>query len=99
MSPQRRTAALFDGRHDLELAQAQMATLSLAPSFPVGAEDIRDLQGTPPHSGPLRRRQRLDGADHFPHEVVGYLGVMRRRVQLFVPKQRLDHANVHLLFQ
>ncbi len=42
MSTQRRGAALFDGRHDLQLPQTQVCTLS--PGRPVGAEDIRDLQ-------------------------------------------------------
>ena len=38
-------AAGFDGRHDAELAQAQMASLMRAISRPVAAEDIRNLQG------------------------------------------------------
>jgi hypothetical protein len=42
MSTQSRGAALFDGRHDLQLSQAEVCTLS--PGRPVGAEDIRDLQ-------------------------------------------------------
>src|SRR5690242_20504617 len=60
MSPQRRAAALLDGRHDLELAQAQVPTLSLAPSGPMDREDVGDLQGGPPHDGALRRGQDLD---------------------------------------
>jgi len=47
-------AALLDGRHDLQLAEAQVPLLLLAPRRPVGAEDIRDLQavGTNvPYSG------------------------------------------------
>ena len=42
MSTQRRGAALFDGRHDLQLSQAQR--YSLSPRWPVEAEDVRDLQ-------------------------------------------------------
>jgi hypothetical protein len=42
MSTQRRGAALFDGRHDLQLSQAQR--YSLSPRWPVDAEDVRDLQ-------------------------------------------------------
>jgi hypothetical protein len=49
MSPQRRRAALFDGRHDLELPQAQVLVLGLTPGRPKGAEDVRDLQGGTPH--------------------------------------------------
>src|SRR5216683_3111856 len=42
MSTQRRGAALFDGRHDLQLSQAQL--YSLSPRWPVDAEDVCDLQ-------------------------------------------------------
>ena len=45
MTAQRRTAAAFDGRHDLELAETEVSGLSVTPGWPVGAEDIRDLQG------------------------------------------------------
>jgi len=50
MSPQRRAAALFDGGHHLELTEAQVSVLRLPPSQPVGAEDVRDLQGGAPHA-------------------------------------------------
>ena len=50
VSPQRRAAALFDGGHHLELTEAQVAVLRLPPSRPVGAEDVRDLQGGAPHA-------------------------------------------------
>jgi hypothetical protein len=36
--------ALIDGRHDLQLPQAQVCTPTLSPGRPVGTEDIRDLQ-------------------------------------------------------
>ena len=42
MSTQRRTAALFNRRHDLQLPEAQVCSLS--PGRPVDAEDVRDLQ-------------------------------------------------------
>src|ERR1700675_317582 len=42
MSTQRRGAALFDGRHDLQLSQAQL--YSLSPRWPMDAEDVRDLE-------------------------------------------------------
>jgi len=54
MATQRRAAALFNGRHDFELTQAQMTALGLSPSRPVGAEDIRDLQGGACHGHALR---------------------------------------------
>src|SRR5712691_12618880 len=50
VSPQGRAAALFDGRHHLELTETQMTVLCLPPSRPVGAEDVRDLQGGAPHA-------------------------------------------------
>ena len=49
MAPQRRAAALFNGRHDLELAQAQVTVLRVAPSGTVGAEDVGNLQGRVRH--------------------------------------------------
>ncbi len=47
---------LLDGRHDPELAEAQMAGLGPTPGRPVGAEDIRDLQRRTRHG---RRGLRL----------------------------------------
>jgi hypothetical protein len=44
MTPQCRAAALLNGRHDLQLSQAQVRTLRLTPRRAMGAEDIRDLQ-------------------------------------------------------
>jgi hypothetical protein len=45
VSTQRRAATLFDGRHDLELRQAQVRTLRTTPGGAVLAEDVGDLQG------------------------------------------------------
>src|SRR5208282_2838966 len=69
MSPQRRAAALFNGGHHLELTEAQVAVLRLPPGWPVGAEDVRDLQGGARHRGALHRGQLLQGTDHFAQEV------------------------------
>ena len=44
-----RRAAALDRRHRLELAEAEVARLGLAPNKPVGAEDVRDLQSFPGH--------------------------------------------------
>ncbi len=49
MAAQGGAAALLDGRHDLQLAEAQVAPLVFSPRRPVGAEDIRDLQGGTVH--------------------------------------------------
>jgi len=54
MPTQRRAAALLDGRHDLELAQAQVVMLGLPPGRTHGAEDVRALQGGTPHDRGLR---------------------------------------------
>ena len=44
MAAERRRAAALDGRHDLQLAEADMAGVGAAPCRSVIAEDIRDLQ-------------------------------------------------------
>ena len=49
MATQCRAAALLDGRHDLELTQAQMAALRLAPLRPMHAEDVGHFQRWPWH--------------------------------------------------
>jgi len=59
MAAERDTAALFDGRHDLQLAEAQVPPLVLAQGRPVGAEDIRDLQGVAWQEPVLRRSGTL----------------------------------------
>jgi hypothetical protein len=45
VAAERCRAAGFDGRHDAQLAEAQMAGLTGAIGWPVAAEDIRNLQG------------------------------------------------------
>jgi hypothetical protein len=45
VSTQRRAAALLDGRHHFELAQAQVTALRGAPGRAMLAEDVGDLQG------------------------------------------------------
>ena len=44
MAAERSAAAVLHGRHDLELAETEVAALLVPPGRPVGAEDIRDLQ-------------------------------------------------------
>ena len=55
VAPQRRAAALLDGRHDLELAQAQVAALGIAPGGSMSTQDVGDLQGGVPHGASLTR--------------------------------------------
>src|SRR5216683_2272735 len=44
MAAERRRAAALNRRHDLHLAEADMAGIGLAPRCPMVAEDSRDLQ-------------------------------------------------------
>ena len=76
-----------------------MSTLSLPPGRPVGAEDIRDLQGGTPHGGGLRGWQLLQWTDHLAQQIGGDLGIQRRGLELLVPEQDLDHTDIHLLLQ
>ena len=55
MATQRRAAALLDGRHDLELAQAQVAALRGAPGGSMNTKDVGNLQGGLHHDASLRR--------------------------------------------
>lgn len=43
VSSQRRTAALFDGRHDLKLRKAQVTAPGVAPGRAKASEDVGDL--------------------------------------------------------
>ncbi len=56
VSAEGRRAAALDGAHHLELEQAHVTAVGMAPRGPVVAEDIRDLQGWTGHVGPLRWR-------------------------------------------
>ena len=57
MATQCRCAALGDGRHHLELRQAQVTTLGVTPGGSMGTEDVGDLQG----ESPLHDGVRLQG--------------------------------------
>ena len=76
-----------------------MSALSSPPSLPVVAEDIRNLEGGTVHDRPLRSSRGLQWADYLAQDVGGYLGIKGRCFELLVPKQDLDHADVHLLLQ
>jgi len=47
MPAQRRGSAALDRRHDLELAEAQVAGMRRTPSRPAAAEDVRHLDRWP----------------------------------------------------
>ena len=74
VAAERRRAAALDGAHHLQLVEARMAAVGLAPRGTVLAEDVRELQNRPNHG---RRRYRAGG---FPASRVACLwrGVVRR---------------------
>ena len=90
-------ATLFDGRHDLQLAETEVSLLSVSPRRPVGAEDIRDLQAW--HEGALLGSGRLQGTQDFAQSLGGDLSIKRCRLQFFVSKQDLDGADVLALLE
>ncbi len=57
MAAERRLAAVIDRRHHLELTEPNMADVGAAPGGPIGAEDIRDLDGRPRGDHRALRRQ------------------------------------------
>jgi hypothetical protein len=69
-------------------------------SRPVGAEDIRDLQGGALHAQ-LRcgRGTWLQWTDHLAQDLGGHVGIERCRLKLLVAKQHLDYADIHLLLE
>src|SRR6516162_4796795 len=59
MTAERCRAAVLDRRHHLELAEAHMAGIGLAPCRSMAAEDIRDLQYWPGHGRARLCRRRV----------------------------------------
>ena len=59
MPAERCCAAALDRTHDLQLIEAHMPAVGLAPSGAVVAEDVRDLQSWWSHN---RRRYRAGGS-------------------------------------
>jgi hypothetical protein len=55
MSAERGGATSLDRRHDLQLAEADMAGVGLAPRRAMGAKDVGDLQARPRHAASVRR--------------------------------------------
>ena len=103
MPAERRRAAALDRAHHLQLIEAHMAAVDLAPSGTVVAEDVRDLQSGSTHEpAALLRRRLLDGSPRtlagrraqtgeraldLGDESCPHAGVASRRVELLVPKQ------------
>ena len=55
VAAERGSAAGLDRRHDLQLGEARMTGVGLAPCRPVGAKDVGDLEARPRHAASLRR--------------------------------------------
>ena len=58
VAAERGGAAGLDRRHDLQLAEAHMAGVGLAPRRPMGVKDVGDLQAVtrgPRHAAAVRR--------------------------------------------
>ena len=108
MAAERRRAAALDRRHHLELAEADMAGIGTAPCRAMVAEDIRNLQRRARHARRASggRLVLLDLADEtieragdVADRIGGDLRVARRRVELGMSEQHLDHANIDVLLQ
>ena len=52
---ERRGPATLDRRHHLQLGEAHVTGVSLAPRRPMGAKDVGDLQARPRHAALVRR--------------------------------------------
>jgi hypothetical protein len=57
------------------LTQAQVVMLSVSPSGPVAAEDIRHLERKLSHGFSLEGLQGLDRTDYLPQDIGGHLGI------------------------
>ena len=62
VAAKRRRAAALDCAHHLQLVEARVAAVGLAPGGTVRAEDVRDLQDRSNHD---RRRYRAGGFSRF----------------------------------
>ena len=109
IAAQPRRAAGFDGRHHLELVEADMAGIGGTPCRTVIAEDVRDLQSGLRHGiGPLagclalllrQRRQPIQRARHRADRPGRDLRIDRCRLQFGMPQKHLDHADIDVLLK
>ena len=89
MPAQGRRSAALDRRHDLELAEAQMAGMGRTPRRSVMAEDVRHLDRRPRHRPRSARhlQQKVERTRHLAERADGDAGVERRGVELFVSER------------
>jgi len=78
MTAERRRAAALDCAHHLQLVEAHVAAVGLAPRRTVLTEDVRELQNGSNHG---RRRYRAGGFSRFRVACLGR-GVIRRATGL-----------------
>jgi hypothetical protein len=71
----------------------------MPPSRPVGAEDIRDLQGGTLHEAALRGPHTLQRTEHFAQGLGGHVRIERGGLQFFVAEQHLDGADIFPLLE
>ena len=104
VAAQLRRAAELDRAHDAPLGEAEMPRVGVAPGGPEAAEDVRHLEPRPGHragSGRWRSSEveQLERALHLPDRMQGNPGVARRRGDLPMPQQVLDHPDVDALLE
>jgi hypothetical protein len=97
MTAERCGAAGLDRRHHLELAEAHMAGIGLAPCRSMAAEDIRNLQLWSCHPRralggrlvflDMQRREAIERAHDLANGIGGNTGIERRRLEFGVPKR------------
>ncbi len=100
-----RRAAVLDRRHDLELGQAQMTGLGGAIGGSFGSEDVGDLErGAQADlaAGILALHQQcqmLERTGDRADRLGGNARIQRGRIELAVPQQDLDDADIDILLQ
>src|SRR5215204_6756051 len=100
MATERRRPAGPDRSHDLELAAAQVPAMARDVGVTMRGQDVRDLQVRPRHEnrrGASRRwwgRQQRERARDVTDRLQGNAGIEGGGIELFVPEQNLDDADV-----
>lgn len=108
VAAERRCAAVLDRRHHLELTEAEVAGIGVAPCRSLAAEDVRHLQLCTPHrrraSGvrpalvfggfAQQRREAIQRAHDFADRIGRDPRIERRGFQLGMAKQHLDHPHI-----
>ena len=99
VAAERDAATVLDGRHDLQLAEAEVSLAVLAPGRPVGAKDIRDLQGMAWHVPTLCGPDTLQGTEHLAQGLGRDMRIERGGLQFFMSQQDLDGADIFALLE